>query len=206
MGIVLEQDSEGSLIGVAGAIGVAQAAELKAMLLAAFVRVQAASLDSGAEVDPGLGAGLMPDPGIGTDPGLDSGAEPGAEPGSNPDINLELSVVSHPQERSGAVSGPDSELDSVGPGVNAGLSEAQDHGEGDGSVMRGAKIRANAVRISVKEATYLDVTAVQLLWAAAAQARLCGIGFEVAGEVPEPVEAALAAAGLQPFLVSVKAA
>jgi anti-anti-sigma factor len=62
------------------------------------------------------------------------------------------------------------------------------------------------VRISLDDATYLDVTAFQLLWAAAQQARRCGVELRFSGQTPEPVSIALAEAGFQPFLVSVQSA
>ena len=51
-------------------------------------------------------------------------------------------------------------------------------------------------RISLDSATYLDVTAVQLLWAAAREAVASGADFARAGSMPEPVFRALADAGL----------
>jgi len=62
------------------------------------------------------------------------------------------------------------------------------------------------VRVSLDAATYLDVTAFQLLWSAAQQARRSGVGFRLSGAVTEPVSSALADAGFQSFLVSVEAA
>jgi anti-anti-sigma regulatory factor len=51
------------------------------------------------------------------------------------------------------------------------------------------------VRISVGDATGLDVTAVQLLWAAERQARQSGVGFCISEPVPDAVSAELAEAG-----------
>lgn len=51
----------------------------------------------------------------------------------------------------------------------------------------------------------LDVTAVQLLWAAEREARGAGLGFALEGEVPEPVSAALKEAGIERFPVPVQA-
>jgi anti-anti-sigma factor len=62
------------------------------------------------------------------------------------------------------------------------------------------------VRISLDGATYLDVTAFQLLWAAAQQARRSGVGLRLSGQAPTPVSTALAEAGFQSFLVAVQAA
>ena len=55
------------------------------------------------------------------------------------------------------------------------------------------------VRVSLEKATGLDVTAVQLLWAAGEQARHSGVAFGLSGQVPEPVACELAEAGFQPF-------
>ena len=64
---------------------------------------------------------------------------------------------------------------------------------------------AGAVAISVEAVTYLDVTAMQLLWAAERKAHQAGTGFGVAGEVPEALRAALAEVGLPPLPVLIPA-
>jgi anti-anti-sigma regulatory factor len=61
------------------------------------------------------------------------------------------------------------------------------------------------VRISQEGATDLDVTAVQLLWAAARQAQGAGVKFTLTGPASREVSAALGEAGLQQFLVPVDA-
>jgi anti-anti-sigma regulatory factor len=61
------------------------------------------------------------------------------------------------------------------------------------------------VCISLDAATYLDVTAVQLLWAAEQQARLSGAVFRFSGNLSEPVTATLADAGFPSFQASVNA-
>jgi anti-anti-sigma factor len=58
------------------------------------------------------------------------------------------------------------------------------------------------VRISLEGATYLDVTAVQLLWSAERKATGSGVGFALDGATPA-VLSALGEAGLQQFLVLV---
>jgi len=63
----------------------------------------------------------------------------------------------------------------------------------------------NDVVISFGDATGLDVTALQLLWAAGQQARHSGMGFRLSGQVPEPVSTELVEAGFQPFSVWVHA-
>jgi len=59
--------------------------------------------------------------------------------------------------------------------------------------------------ISLEGATYLDVTAVQLLWAAERQARRSGAPFRIDGQIPEAVSLGLADAGFGPLFVSVHA-
>jgi anti-anti-sigma regulatory factor len=61
------------------------------------------------------------------------------------------------------------------------------------------------VLISLDDATDLDVTAFQLLWAAERQARQSGVEFRISGQVPEPVSIALAEAGFQAFSTLVHA-
>jgi anti-anti-sigma regulatory factor len=57
-----------------------------------------------------------------------------------------------------------------------------------------------AVRVALDEATDLDVTAVQLIWAARRSAEGAGVAFALSGAVPESVSSALGYAGLQQFL------
>jgi anti-anti-sigma factor len=58
------------------------------------------------------------------------------------------------------------------------------------------------LRLSFEKTTHLDVTAVQLLWAAAQEARRAGVGIEVEGEVPQPILLALSAAGFEQFPIT----
>ena len=58
-----------------------------------------------------------------------------------------------------------------------------------------------AVRVSLQSATDLDVTAVQLLWAAGRKAKGSGVAYSIADAPPELVLAALSEAGLQQFIV-----
>jgi hypothetical protein len=53
------------------------------------------------------------------------------------------------------------------------------------------------LRVLPAEATELDVTAVQLLWAARCEATTLSVGFAFEGQVPEPVAASLAEVGLE---------
>lgn len=55
------------------------------------------------------------------------------------------------------------------------------------------------VHVALDEVRYLDVTAVQLLWAAGREARTAGVGFLASGALPEPARAALRDAGLDLF-------
>jgi len=58
------------------------------------------------------------------------------------------------------------------------------------------------VRVSLDKVTDLDVTAVELLWAAEREASKAGVKFSFFGPVPVEVSAALGEAGLQQFLNS----
>ena len=61
----------------------------------------------------------------------------------------------------------------------------------------------NPVGVALDGCTDLDVTAVQLLWAAEREARALSVSFALSGPVPEPVWAALKDAGFERFPVSV---
>jgi|ERR1035438_918279 anti-anti-sigma regulatory factor len=58
------------------------------------------------------------------------------------------------------------------------------------------------VRVSLEGAAYLDVTAIQLIWAAEREARSSCVGFALAGPMPERISAALLDAGFERFPVS----
>ncbi len=64
---------------------------------------------------------------------------------------------------------------------------------------------AKEVRIALAGATDLDVTALQLLWAAERKAKRAGVAFALEGGWPEPVSLALTHSGFQSFLVPVDA-
>lgn len=51
------------------------------------------------------------------------------------------------------------------------------------------------VHVTLDGATDLDVTAVQLLWAARREAKVSGVEFALTGHAPEPVTSALSQAG-----------
>jgi anti-anti-sigma regulatory factor len=55
------------------------------------------------------------------------------------------------------------------------------------------------LRVDLEHATELDVTALQLLWAAEREARGSSRGFTLAGRVPEEIWAAVVDAGLETF-------
>lgn len=59
-----------------------------------------------------------------------------------------------------------------------------------------------AVYVSLESATGLDITAVQLLWAAAREAQRVGVEFACQGQTPEAVRCALAEIGVVEFPVS----
>ena len=59
--------------------------------------------------------------------------------------------------------------------------------------------------VSIAAATDLDVTAVQLLWAAAREAKKAGVGFSLTEPPSRNISATLDEAGLQQFLVPVDA-
>jgi anti-anti-sigma factor len=61
------------------------------------------------------------------------------------------------------------------------------------------------LRISLDKASYLDLTAFQLLWAAEQQARRSGVAFRISGQIPDLVSTALAEAGFPSFPASVNA-
>lgn len=58
------------------------------------------------------------------------------------------------------------------------------------------------LRVSLERAICLDVTAVQLFWAAGCEARRLGLGFTFAEKMPEEISSALTVAGFESLLVS----
>jgi anti-anti-sigma factor len=67
-------------------------------------------------------------------------------------------------------------------------------------LLRGLR-HGSAVRVSLQLVTGLDITALQLLWAAGREAKQAGVEFAVEGPAPETVRAALAGAGFGEFPV-----
>jgi len=59
----------------------------------------------------------------------------------------------------------------------------------------------NELRVSLARVTEMDVTAVQLLWAATREAQAAGIEFAFEGQMQEPVLAMLAESGIEKFPV-----
>jgi len=57
------------------------------------------------------------------------------------------------------------------------------------------------VRVEVERAVELDVTALQLLWAAGREASATGTPFTLIGQVPEEISVAITEAGFQKFPV-----
>jgi anti-anti-sigma regulatory factor len=58
------------------------------------------------------------------------------------------------------------------------------------------------VSISLRRATYLDVAAVQLLWAAGREAEISGLNFSFAETFPAEIASGLADFGFEEFPVS----
>lgn len=67
------------------------------------------------------------------------------------------------------------------------------------TILLDALKRGKAVRVALQTNVDLDVTAVQLLWAAEREARASGVGFVLASPVPEPVLSFLKEAGFEKF-------
>lgn len=57
------------------------------------------------------------------------------------------------------------------------------------------------LRVDLERANDLDVTSIQLLWAAEREARRSGMGMTLTGRVPETISAALGDAGFEKFPV-----
>jgi anti-anti-sigma factor len=62
----------------------------------------------------------------------------------------------------------------------------------------------NAVQVGLEGAAGLDVTAMQLLWAADREARKRGGGLAMRGPMPEQIARAVAEAGWEEFPVTVR--
>ena len=62
---------------------------------------------------------------------------------------------------------------------------------------------SNAVEVSLDSCTEIDVTAVQLLWAAEREARSLNIRFTLEGDLPNSIGTALNDAGFEKFPVPV---
>jgi ABC-type transporter Mla MlaB component len=60
------------------------------------------------------------------------------------------------------------------------------------------------LRIDLESCTELDITALQLLWAAEREARKSSVGFTAAGAVPEAITAAATAVGFESFPVPIE--
>lgn len=57
----------------------------------------------------------------------------------------------------------------------------------------------HAIRVAAGQVTGLDMTSIQLLWAAQREATARGVGFALAGQMPESASAALRDAGFDAF-------
>lgn len=62
--------------------------------------------------------------------------------------------------------------------------------------------RGGELRLSLADVTCLDVTAVQLLWAAERESRAAGVHLQLDGGLPEPVAAMLTGVGFESFPLS----
>jgi anti-anti-sigma factor len=100
-------------------------------------------------------------------------------------------------------------LDESGPQAVIGLN-------GEVDISSAAELKAlllralnsgKKVRVSLDKTTVLDVTAVELLWAAEREGNKAGVGFSLAGPALAEVSAALSVAGLdlQQLIVSADA-
>ena len=69
------------------------------------------------------------------------------------------------------------------------------------AVLLDALKRGKPVTIALDSSAGLDVTAIQLLWAAQREATVSGVGFTIAGPVPARVSATLKEAGFDSFPV-----
>ena len=70
-------------------------------------------------------------------------------------------------------------------------------------VLLDALTGSKAVEISLDSCIEIDVTAVQLLWAAEREARSLNIGFTLEGNLPDSIGTALKDAGFEKFPVPV---
>ena len=71
------------------------------------------------------------------------------------------------------------------------------------TLLQNALASGRDVRVSAANATDLDVTAVQLLWAAAREARHAGVKFELGGQGIGSLSALASEAGMEAFPISV---
>ena len=86
--------------------------------------------------------------------------------------------------------------------------------EGDLDITCAAELRktlqeslgsGKAVQVDLERVTGLDITAVQLFWAAQREAVRLGVGLALRGDVPETIEAALRDACVEKFPVPAEA-
>lgn len=82
--------------------------------------------------------------------------------------------------------------------VLEGSIDITDAGELKAALVTAIQVGA-PVAVTLAEASYLDVTAMQLLWAAGRAARTAEVRMEMDGTVPEPVRTALTEAGISLF-------
>jgi anti-anti-sigma factor len=72
------------------------------------------------------------------------------------------------------------------------------------NLLLAALARGKDIHVDLSCVTEVDVTALQLLWAAEREAKGSGIEFTLAGPMPEDVAAALAAAGFEKISIDAR--
>jgi len=87
------------------------------------------------------------------------------------------------------------------------------HFEGDVNISSAAELKqlllralahGKEIHVDLGCVTEVDITALQLLWAAEREAKAAGIDFSLVGQWPEEVATALAVAGFENFPISAK--
>jgi len=87
------------------------------------------------------------------------------------------------------------------------------HFEGDVNISSAAELKqlllralahGKEIHVDLGCVTEVDITALQLLWAAEREAKGAGVGFSLVGQWPDEVAVSLAAAGFESFPLSAK--
>lgn len=69
------------------------------------------------------------------------------------------------------------------------------------TVLLQALASGKGLQVELERATEMDVTAIQLLWAAGRRAKTSGVGFGLIKKVPENIAAAWSEAGFENFAI-----